>query len=211
MRIKVAIVDDHPIVIDGLKLLLSKEEFLDIVFTTTDGFELLNYIETNSVDILLTDIVMPNMSGLELGILVRKKNAAIHIIALSMNGEGAIISDMINQANIKGYLLKTSNREQLVNAIVTVANGGNSFDDEVLLELTNFDNINIEKQQIHLTAREIEIIKLIAMASNNKQIAQLLFISERTVETHRKNIFRKTNTHSVVSLLEYIRKLKIIE
>lgn len=210
-KIKIAIVDDHQIVIDGLKLLLGTENNFDIVLESTDSLLLLENLENKSIDILLTDIMMPTMSGYELSLMVKKKYPAIKIIALSMNGEGSIIHKMIEEADIKGYLLKTSNKKQLVDAIEKVANGGQAFDDEIIEELEKFSHIKQEQEQIHLTAREIELIHYIAKDYTNKQIAQELFISERTVETHRKNIFRKTNTHSVVSLLEFVRKLKILE
>ena len=128
-----------------------------------------------------------------------------------MNGDGSIIHKMIEDADIKGYLLKTSNKQILIEAIQKVANDGQYFPDEILDELDKFSSIKKEQEQIHLTVREIEIIKFIAKDFSNKQIAQDLFISERTVETHRKNILRKTDTHSVVSLLELVRKLKIID
>ena len=210
-KIKIAIVDDHQIVIDGLKLLLGTEDNFDIVLESTDSLLLLENLENKSIDILLTDIMMPTMSGYELSLMVKKKYPAIKIIALSMNGEGALIHKMIEEADIKGYLLKTSNKKQLVDAIEKVANGGQAFDDDIIEELEKFSHIKHEQEQIHLTAREIELIHYIAKDYTNKLIAQELFISERTVETHRKNIFRKTNTHSVVSLLEFVRKLKILE
>jgi two-component system, NarL family, nitrate/nitrite response regulator NarL len=210
-KIKIAIVDDHQIVIDGLKLLLAKEKELEIVFDTNNGMALLNYLDTNTIDILLTDIMMPTLSGYELAILVSNKNPEIKIIALSMNGEGETISNMIADANIKGYILKTANKMQLVYAINKVAAGGQCFSDEIISELNKFDNMVKVQQEVLLTGREMDIVQLMAQSFTNKLIAQTLFISERTVETHRKNIFRKTSTHTVVSLLDFLRKLKLID
>jgi two-component system, NarL family, nitrate/nitrite response regulator NarL len=209
-KIKIGIVDDHQIVIDGLKLLLSSEENFEIVIECIDSIQLLEILQNTKIDILLTDIIMPSLNGYELSKLVRQKFPEIKIIALSMNGDGALIYKMIEDAQISGYLLKTTNKKNLISAIDKVYQGGQSFDDEIIFELDKYSSIKKKQEQIHLTARELEIISCIANDLSNKQIASELFISERTVETHRKNILRKTNTHSVVSLLDFLRKMKII-
>jgi two-component system, NarL family, nitrate/nitrite response regulator NarL len=209
-KIRIAILDDHQIVIDGLKLLLSKEAQFDIVMEHTNGMNLLQDLNNIVIDVLLTDMMMPSMNGYEVSIIVCKKFPDVKIIALSMNGEGALVHKMIEEADIKGYLLKTSNKQVLVNAIDKVAQGGISFPDEILHELENFKVLKKEQEEFHLTARELEIVKYIANDFSNKQIAQALFISERTVETHRKNIFRKTETHSAIGLVELVRKYNLI-
>jgi two-component system, NarL family, nitrate/nitrite response regulator NarL len=210
MNIKIAILDDHQIVIDGLKLLLSSEANFEIVLEDTDAMMMLGKLANTAIDILLTDIMMPSLNGYELSVMVKTQFPEIRIIALSMNGEGSLINKMIGDADIKGYLLKTSNKQVLVDAIQQVANGGLCFPDEILNELTRFESLKKEEEELHLTARELEIIQYIAKDFSNKEIATTLYISERTVETHRKNIFRKTNTHSAVSLIELVRKYNLI-
>jgi len=127
-----------------------------------------------------------------------------------MNGEGSLVNEMINDADISGYVLKNIGKKELITAIEKIANGGIYFSDEVIEELKRVSNRKKENLEAHLTDREIEIIKLIEKEYSNKQIAEALFISERTVETHRKNIFRKTNTNSVIGLVKYAYEHRLI-
>ena len=127
-----------------------------------------------------------------------------------MHITNAIIDKMINESDIKGYLLKTTSKEELFEAIESVMKGNVYFSKEISMELARYRRINHEMIDIKLTQREIEIIKCLATGMSNKEIASELFISEKTVETHRKNIFRKTNLNKVVKLLEFARQHKII-
>jgi DNA-binding NarL/FixJ family response regulator len=117
---------------------------------------------------------------------------------------------MIEEADVAGYLLKTTDKKELVTALESVSKGDTYFAKEILEELHSFQKIKKENEAIHLTSREIDIIKCIAEDLSNKQIADKLFISERTVETHRKNIFSKTNMHSAISLIDFAKKRKLI-
>jgi DNA-binding NarL/FixJ family response regulator len=207
--IRIAIVDDHQIVIDGLKLLLSYNGRFQIVAEATSAEAILDMLREKAVDILMIDVMMPVMDGYELSVQVRKLHPGIKILALSMNSEGSIIDKMMEHAQINGYLLKTTGKNELIQAIETIAGGENYFAPDVLLELNSFRKIKEENQLMNLTARELEIIKCMTQNLTNKQIADQLFISERTVETHRKNIFRKTHTHSVLSLMDFLKKQKI--
>lgn len=117
---------------------------------------------------------------------------------------------MINDADISGYVLKNIGKQELVEALEKIAGGGIYFSDEVIEELKRTSERRKQQQQVHLTEREIEIIRLIEKEYNNRQIAEALFISERTVETHRKNIFRKTDTNSVIGLIKYAYEHKLI-
>lgn len=202
-KINIAIIDDHQIVIDGITALLKGEQNIEIAYATTSPTDLLNQFSPQNVDVLITDYMMPEMNGLELSKVVKKMYPAIKILALSMNGKGDLISSMIDEADIDGYVLKNIGKKELIEAIEKIANGGQYFPDEIISELEKVHLIKQENIDAHLTTREIEIIKLIEKECNNKQIAEHLFISERTVETHRKNIFRKTNTNSVLGLIKY--------
>ena len=207
---KIAILDDHQIVIEGLKLLLSSQEQFQIVHESTDGFEMIEKIIQNPIDILLTDIMMPNIDGFEVAMMMKEKCPNVKVVALTMNGDGMLVDKMIEQADIAGYLLKTIDKNELVFALENIYKGNKYIPDEVLEELKTFQKIKKENENINLTAREIEIIRFIAQDMSNKQIATTLFISERTVETHRKNIFRKTGMHSVIGLIEFVKKRKLI-
>jgi DNA-binding NarL/FixJ family response regulator len=127
-----------------------------------------------------------------------------------MSGEGDMVNEMINDADISGYALKNIGKQELINALDKIAAGGIYFSEEVIEELQRSTQRKKESEQAHLTTREIEIIGLIEKEYNNKQIAETLFISERTVETHRKNIFRKTCTNSVIGLVKYAYEHKLV-
>lgn len=209
-KINIAIVDDHRIVIDGIKSLLEDHEAFNIVACSTSAIEMLQTMQHTQVDILLTDIMMPEMNGQQLAKAVRKQFPATKILALSMSGQGDIVSEMINDADIAGYVLKNISKEELSGAIIKISAGGIYFGDQILDELQRFSNMQKQNEEAHLTIREIEIVKLIEKELSNKEIADKLYISERTVETHRKNIFRKTKTNSVIGLVKYAYEHKLI-
>ncbi len=209
-KIKLALVDDHQIVIDGLKSLLQGHEEFEFAFATTHPTEVLALLEMHEVDILLTDVMMPELSGLELASQIKLKFPKVRILALSMNGEGDLVSDMIDRADIAGYIVKNTGKAELIEALSTIAEGKQYFSEEVLEALEKEHQLKKDNEDVHLTNREIEIIELIEKEFNNKQIAEALFISERTVETHRKNIFRKSGTNSVIGLIKYAYQHKLI-
>lgn len=208
--IYIGIVDDHQIVIDGLSALLNNQKDIAIVCTANNGKEMLDHLAKNKIDVLLTDVMMPHMNGLELAELVSNMYPNTKIIALSMNGEGVIIDQLINKASISGYLLKQSNADELVIAIKKIADGGQYFSDNILEALEIHSNKKDIVEAAHLTHREIEVISLIEKDLTNKQIADTLNIAVRTVETHRKNIFRKTGTNNLLSLVKWAYEHKLI-
>lgn len=208
--IKIAIVDDHQIVIDGLVSLLSYYPNLSVDLVSTSAFDILERLENVVIDVLVTDITMPLMSGYDLALIVKSKFPKIRVLALSMNDQGEIINEMIHKAGISGYLIKNVDKNELINAIEIVAAGGYYFNEEVLNELDSHCLHESRIKKDFLTNREKEIINLIEKEQSNKQIADQLFISERTVETHRKNIFRKTGTNSVLGLIKYAYQNKIV-
>jgi two-component system, NarL family, nitrate/nitrite response regulator NarL len=209
-KIKLAMVDDHQIVIDGIKALLQQDDGLEIVATANSAEKLLQLLIECEVDILLTDVVMEGMSGQQLAKQVRKLYPEIKIIALSMSGVGEIVEEMINDADISGYLLKQTGKQELVDAIKKVYKGGIYFQPQILDELAKQANIKTETDTAHLTIREKEIILLLEKNLSSKEIAEQLFISVRTVETHRKNILKKTDTNNTLSLLKWAKDHKIL-
>ena len=209
-KIALGIVDDHQIVIDGLKSLLHGYDQFEVMIECTQPMEMISLIEKNSIDILLTDIMMPGLNGAELSKLVHKKFPEIKILALSMSGQGDLVNQMIDDADISGYVLKNIGKQELVQALEKISGGGIYFSEEVLQEMTRASEMKKENEEAHLTSREVEIIQLIEKELSNKQIAEKLFLSERTIETHRKNIFRKTNTSSVIGLVKYAYEHKLI-
>lgn len=209
-KIQIGIVDDHQIVIDGLQSLLRGYEQFRIVFATIDPQQVISLLKQSPVDILLTDVMMPVLPGDELAKLVKEKYPDVKIMALSMNNEGDLINDMIESSNISGYVLKNIGQPELIQALEKIAGGGIYFSEEVIQELQKSTSPKKQSAAVHLTDRELEITRLIEKEYNNRQIAEALFISERTVETHRKNILRKTNTNSVIGLVKYAYEHKLI-
>lgn len=209
-KITLALVDDHQIVIDGLMSLLKGHEKFRFTFAVTDPTQVIQKMEKQQVDILLTDVMMPGLAGNILAKQVKERFPSVKILALSMSGQGDLVNEMINDADISGYVLKNIGKQELIKALEKIAGGGIYFSDEVIEELQRTSQRKKQKEEAHLTSREIEIIGLIEKEYNNKQIAEALFISERTVETHRKNIFRKTNTNSVIGLVKYAYEHRLI-
>jgi DNA-binding NarL/FixJ family response regulator len=209
-KIKIAIVDDHQIVIDGIVALLREHELIEVTANDTSAVSMLKRLHNLPIDVLITDIMMPEMNGQQFAKAVKNTFPQIRILALSMSGQGDIVDEMINNADISGYVLKNISKKELIEAILKIANGGIYFSDEVLLELSSTKDSQKELEKAGITIREIEIVKLMEKEFSNKQISEALFISERTVETHRKNIFRKTNTSSVLGLIKFAYQHKII-
>lgn len=209
-RIILAIVDDHQIVIDGLISLLNGHELFDLAFATTNPLEVMSKLEEQPVDILLTDMMMPELSGNLLAKKVKEKFPQVRILALSMSGAGELVNEMIDEANVSGYVLKNIGKKELIQALEKIAQGGIYFSEEVVKELQLAERRKKRVEEARLTSREVEILALIEKELNNKQIAEALFISERTVETHRKNIFRKTNTNTVIGLIKYAYEHRLV-
>ena len=208
--LRIILVDDHQIMLDGISALLKNDERFSIVGTYTRCAEAL--AEMQNVDVVITDIQMPEMNGLEFTKVIRSKFSGVFILALSMSGEDAMVSEMLN-AGVNGYVLKNTGQEELKNALMTIVRGETYLSPEIAAALTRAlvaQRKEAEDPAPKLTQREIEIIKLIAKEYSNEKIANELFISERTVETHRKNIFRLTGTKGVVGLLKYAMYNKII-
>jgi two-component system, NarL family, nitrate/nitrite response regulator NarL len=208
-KISLAIVDDHQIVIDGLKSLLQGLENFIVVAECNEPLQMLETLKHQHVDILLTDIMMPVMNGAQLAKEVHRLYPSIKILALSMSGQGDLVNQMIDDADIAGYVLKNIGKKEFIHALEKISTGGIYFSEEVLNEMTKASELKRENIEVNLTAREMEIIKLIEKEYSNKLIADSLFLSERTIETHRKNIFRKTKTNSVLGLIKYAYEHKL--
>jgi DNA-binding NarL/FixJ family response regulator len=208
-KISLAIVDDHQIVIDGIKSLLQGLDNFTVVAECTEPVKMLEMLKLQQVDILLTDIMMPLMNGAQLAKEVRRLYPTIKILALSMSGQGDLVNQMIDDADIAGYVLKNIGKKEFIHALEKISTGGIYFSEDVLNEMTKASELKKENIEVNLTAREIEIIKLIEKEYSNKLIADSLFLSERTIETHRKNIFRKTKTNSVLGLIKYAYEHKL--
>ncbi len=210
-KIKVAIVDDHQIIIDGLVALLGKHEQIEVTISANTAARMLDLLAVTDVDILLTDVMMPGMTGNELAKEARKLYPRLKIIALSMSGQAHTVSEMIENADICGYLLKQTNGQELAAAIEKVYNGGIYFQEDILQELEKMSTEKKPAPTVNITNRERQMIALIEKDYSNKQMAEAMNISLFTVETHRKNILRKTGTSTPISLLKWAYENKILE
>lgn len=208
---RIILVDDHQMLIDGLSAILAANDTIEIIKTYTNGNLLLEEINELNPQIVLTDISMPEIDGYELTKKIKKLNPSIQVIALSMSGNIADINKMLD-VGISGYVLKNVGNQELIEAIHKVAQGKMHFSDDVTEEMVKNKHSKPEKNEDHakLTERELEILKLIVQELNNAEIADKLFISERTVETHRKNMIRKFNTKTIVGLIKYAMDYKLI-
>jgi DNA-binding NarL/FixJ family response regulator len=212
-KIRIVVADDHHILLDGLRALLQKQKDVEVAGLYDNGLDLYNALATTQPQVALVDISMPGLSGHELTLKIKETHPSINVIALSMYDDAGHIMDMI-EAGVSGYLLKNVNDRELLEAIRTVANGKMYFSSEVSEKITALVVRRQQKQEqpeeARLTEREIEVLKLVADELSNAQIAERLFISERTVETHRKNMLRKTNNKSIVGLLKYAMEKHLI-
>jgi two-component system nitrate/nitrite response regulator NarL len=210
---KLIIADDHQIMIDGLMSILSNYPDITIVGMAKNGIQVLSLLESNKTDIVLTDISMPEMDGLTLTKQIKTLYPETKVIALSMHGDTTHINEMI-EAGVSGYIYKNASNKELIEALNKVYEGRQYFSDEIagtiLRSITDHTRKKQEEEKVNLTDREKEIIQLIAKEYSNAHIGTELFISERTVETHRKNIYRKTTTTSVVGLIKWAYENKAI-
>lgn len=211
-KIRVYIVDDHQIMIDGIKALLANSAAFEVVGEQTNPVLAIDDIPRKKADILISDISMKEMTGIELAGKMKSLLPELRILALSMYSDRQTISEML-VAGIHGYVLKNTGMDELIAALTRIAAGQQFFSEDVTAEMMRTfsePKSTDQKETVNLTNREVEIVKLIAEEYNNAQIGDKLFISERTVETHRKNIFRKTATKSVAGLVRFAINNKLL-
>lgn len=195
--INIFLADDHKIFVRGLASLLVTETGIRVSGYGFDGNSVLEFLKENKIDVIITDIQMPKMNGIELTRIVKEEYPETRVIGLSMFDKAEIISELISVGG-DGYLLKDIEKGELLNAIHEVVSGKIFYSGTIAkVILQNISNKDL------LTKREREIIKLIVAENINSMIADQLFISEHTVESHRKNIFRKTGAKSLVGLVKF--------
>jgi DNA-binding NarL/FixJ family response regulator len=214
-KIRVLLVDDHDMFRDGVKLLLSSGNHAEVVAEARNGQEFLDIVEDVHPDVVLMDIAMPVMDGIEASRIAHEKFPDLKILALTMFGDEKYYYQLI-QYNIKGFILKSSGISELLNGITQVAGGSNFFSNELLCKL--LANISIEKSKISelsqgekLSKREMEVMQEISGGLSNEKIAEKLHISLATVRTHRANLLLKTGSNNTASLVMYAIKNKLID
>lgn len=207
-KIKIIICDDHQIFVEGLKALIKDSDQVTMIGEASNGEELLELAKLKDADVVLMDIFMPKISGIETTQKLKLIYPDIKVLSLTMVEEAKQISDMI-KAGASGYLLKTSGRDELVEAIVKVHAGERYLSNEVSIKLldrmlnTNEPLQELTERNPPITKREHEIIQLIAQELTNEEIARKLNNSPMTIITHRKNLLRKLNVKNTAGLVRY--------
>jgi DNA-binding NarL/FixJ family response regulator len=205
--IRVVLADDHVFVRDGIKSLLENEANIEVVAEATDGFEAMNIVETTKPDLLILDIRMPNMTGIEVVEKLRSQKNNIKIVMLSMHESEEYVLKSI-RAGADGYLLKGSSKEEFLKALHTVSNGGKYFSGDIssiLISQLKNTTTPLESKpaladDMTITKREKEILKLLLSGKGNKEIAEALEISKRTAEVHRFNLMKKLKVKNLMEL-----------
>lgn len=203
--IKVLLADDHTIVLDGLAALLEKEKGIHIVDSVPDGNLALKALELHEIDIAILDIEMPIMDGIETTKIINERFPEVRVLILTMHKGSEFILQLVD-AGASGFVLKNRGKEELVDAIETIANGDRYFGDivtEALIQSRENEKRKKKVQEIILTKREKEVLKLIANGLTTPQIAKQLFIAHSTVETHRRHLIDKTGVSNSKALIAY--------
>lgn len=213
-KIRIFLVDDHDMFRDGVKLLLSSDNLAEVVAEARNGKEFLEKVDQVKPDVVLMDISMPEMDGIEASKIAHEKYPHLKILALTMFGDEKYYYQMI-QTGIKGFVLKSAGISELIKAITEVSKGENFFSGELLYKL--IQNINSSKGAVNgsanekLSTREIEVLKLISSGLSNEDIANHLNIGLATVKTHRSSLLSKTGSNNTASLIMYALKNKLID
>lgn len=205
-KIKVLVVDDHPMVLEGMRSMLAQISFVEISGTVSNAFDAIEMIKINLPDIVITDINMPEVSGIDLTVKIRKEFPAVRVVAMSTFKERSYISQMI-QSGASGYLVKSASKEEIEEAILSVSEG------KLYMSL-DINFTSSDKQELNnipvLSSREKEVLQLIADGMTNPQIAAKLFLSLHTVDSHRKNLLTKFTVNNTASLIKLAAKYNLV-
>jgi two-component system nitrate/nitrite response regulator NarL len=205
-KIKILIVDDHPMVLEGMRSMLAQINFVHISGTASNAYEAIEKVKNFLPDIVITDINMPEISGIELAIKIRQDFPAVKIIAMSTFKERSYISQMI-QNGASGYLVKSASKEEIEEAILSVYEGKLYMSLDINLTAADKQELNAVPV---LSSREKEVLQLIADGMTNPQIASKLFISLHTVDSHRKNLLTKFGINNTASLIKLAAKYNMV-
>lgn len=202
--IKVLIADDHQIVLDGLSMLLDKENDIELVAGVLDGDLVLSTLTRNEVDVAVLDVEMPIKGGIETAKIIKDKYPNTKVLILTMYNREEFITQLI-QIGVSGYILKNRGKEELVEAIRKVYNGEEYFGDAVTKVLITGirEKKSAVKHGVQLTRREKEVLKLIAQGLSTPQISEKLFIANSTVDTHRRNLIDKLGVPNSKALMKF--------
>lgn len=202
---QIAIADDHPMFTDGLKSILDREEDLKVVFTASNGENLLHFLRTEEgrfVDLVVMDINMPGMNGVELNRQIKNEFPHVKTLVVSMLEEAGYIR-MLTEEHVNGYVSKNSEKQELLRAIRALLKGANYFSDRIREAMMKAVFETRQKPPVVLTEREKEVIRLIAKEYTTREIADQLFLSKHTIESYRKSLISKLDVRNLAGLTRY--------
>lgn len=202
--IKTLLADDHAIVLEGLREVLSADEAIEVVGTVANGEEVLRFIRQSPVDLVVLDINMPVMDGITCAKHLKKDYPDIKIIILTMYAQRSFVEEIV-KIGIDGCLLKNNTGKELIEAVLRVMDGRQYYD-----RIGNFNSPADEVTQYKLSERELEVIRLMAEGLTSQEIADKLFLSEHTVKTHRKNVLRKLNMSNSSQVVQFAQSNGLI-
>lgn len=212
---RILLADDHGIVRQGLRAVLARDTSLEVIGESGDGREAVRLAEALQPNVVIMDISMPQLNGIEAAKQIVKASPRTHIIILSMHSDETYLIRAL-QAGVKGYLLKESAEEDLIRAVRTVAQGKTFFSPAVTNALLadymrDMQQRNLRDSYDLLTEREREVLQLLAEGRSNKEAATVLDVSTNTVETHRTNLMQKLGLHNTAEIVLYAVRKKIIQ
>ncbi|WP_188763865.1 response regulator [Emticicia aquatilis] len=209
---QIILVDDHQLFGQSLSSLLMQMKEVASINVFQRGNEVLNFLETNSADVVISDLQMPEMNGIQLTAKIHEKFPNIKVLILTIDDEPPKIRQAIS-AGASGYLLKDTDKTELEEAIKKLHQGLPYYSEKVLKIITTGekDKSLIDKELAQLSAREIDVLKLIAQEYSTNEIADLLFVSVNTVESHRKSLMKKLDVKNVVGLIKFAMRHKLVE
>lgn len=211
---RLLLVDDHQIILDSLRLLFNSMDTVSAIATLSDSRQVSGYLEQHDVDIVVSDLHMPHLSGIDLALVVRRDYPHVKIILLTMAEDAGHIREAV-RAGVNGYVPKKANKEEIKIALETVMAGQRYYSSSVLEELaldSGDDLNNAQPQTIEkLSSRELEVLKMIALEYSTSKIAEKLFISVPTVESHRSHLMKKLNVKSAIGMVKFAIKHGLVE
>jgi len=209
--IQLLIVDDHEMIRNGLDALLSDEIDLIVAGFATDGAEAIAKCQAMEIDVVLMDIMMPGMDGVEATASITRKHPDTKVLAVTINEQGRYIKEAL-KAGASGYILKHSGKDEILTAVRTVASGKPYFSGDVLTRISDeFAKGGTTRNNPLLTKKEAEVLRLISLEFSNQEMADHLDCGMRTVDTHKRNLIKKLGVKNVVGLVKYAMRAGLLE
>ncbi|NIJ55520.1 response regulator [Dyadobacter arcticus] len=209
MPVKIIIADDHPMLVDGILGVICEIEMVELADSATNGKNLISKLKQTAFDLVLLDLNMPHMDGIETLKVIRRDFNKVKVIIFTSYGQPELLRE-IKKLGAQGYLIKDCSSVELKEAVTTVANGGTWFQGILSDDISPPFQLDDFLKKYQITPREVEILRHIADGLTSREIGEKLFISEFTINAHRRNICRKLNIYTSVGLLNFVRKNRLI-